>query len=94
MTFEEWRATRRLVESIDDEIGTTCGEGPGYVYAGGCFIELNITPWVGHAVQYILTIENWSTLSASLESLELSLWERWAKDEIEVHAHLAGNTSA
>jgi hypothetical protein len=84
MTFEEWRATRKCTDSIGDEVGTTCGEGPGYVYAGGCFIEHGKrASCTDRSGQYFLTIENWSAQSSDLEFLERELWARWAQGEVE-----------
>jgi hypothetical protein len=84
MIFKEWQKTRTAVDSIDDEVGTTCGEGPGFVYAGGCFIERSSGTWLPpQGGRYCLTIENWSSQSDDLEILERELWERWARDEVE-----------
>lgn len=83
MTLEEWQATRKWTDSIGETVGTTCGEGPGYYYAGGCFIESNPAASPSRPdSRYCLTIENWSSQSDDLQSLERELWERWAKDEI------------
>lgn len=74
MTFKEWQAARKWADSIGDEIGTTCGEGPGYCYAGGCFIEFNTELQLNNDTgRYCLTIENWSAQSSDLQVLEREL---------------------
>jgi hypothetical protein len=91
MTFDEWRATRQVVDSIDDALGTTCGEGPGFVYAGGGFIERSTGSWPTDCKgRYCLTIENYSRQSDDLEELERDLWNRWTSDEVENSARDKG----
>lgn len=82
MTFEQWQGTRREVASIAETLGTTCDEGPGFVYAGGAFIELNDVETFP-AGKYALTIENYTTCGDDIETLERELWERWAKTEVQ-----------
>lgn len=77
MTFEEWRATRQEVDRIDVALGTTCGEGPGFVYAASSFIEFG-APGDAAAGRYLLVIENFSACSDDLDQLERLLWKRWA----------------
>jgi len=84
MTFAEWKATRREVPNLDahfgDGDGTTCSEGPGYVYAGECYITQLMDGEVENGFHLHVGTEEWTF--EDLGEAEAKLWEVWAEGEV------------
>ena len=80
MTYEEWRATRKigLGEYGDDILS-------GYEYEGGHIAFTPTTDWLRRGMpRYRLMIQCDEWYSDSLEDLEAILWREWIVGELEL----------
>jgi|HubBroStandDraft_6_1064221.scaffolds.fasta_scaffold414659_2 hypothetical protein len=75
MTFEQWQATRRQVDRLQDHVETGGIELPGYLYEPGHIYECGPD-------RLWLHIENCEWVGSDLGELERLLWQRWASHEI------------